>query len=111
MVGVVLAWIALKTKSLWPCILYHATHNALTVVVSILDANIVENSLWLGAVFEASEGASYQYNALAGILMSIVGLLLLAWLVKGDYHLTPHSESAKFDLARFFAKFKTAGTK
>ncbi len=110
-VGVVLAWIALKTNSLWPCILYHATHNALTVVVSILDVSTVENSLWLGAIFVSADGASYQYDTLAGILMSILGLLLLAWLMKGDHRRLPQSESNRFDLARLFAKLKTAGTK
>ena len=110
-VGAVLAWIAIKTKSLWPCVLYHATHNALTVVVSILDARTVDNSLWLGAIFEATDGASYQYNTLAGILMSVLGLLLLAWLVRGDYHQPRQNESPRFDLARFFAKLKMAGTK
>jgi sodium transport system permease protein len=110
-VGVVLGWIAIKTKSLWPCVLYHATHNALTVVVSVLDAPTVGHSQWLGAIFQSTDGESFQYNTMAGILMSIVGVLLLAWLIKGNDHSAPQNDVGRFDLGRLFAKLKMAGNK
>lgn len=110
-VGIILGWIALKTRSLWPCILYHATHNAMTVIVSVLDSQMVENSLWLGAIYESVDGASYQYNVWVGILMSVVGVLLLAWLTNVDDHQPVQEESARFDMGRLFARLKSAGTK
>lgn len=98
-VGMILGWIAIRTKSLLPCVLYHATHNGLTVCISMITAGHIQNSFWLGAIFTTTDGSTYQYGVLSGILMSIVGLLLLFWLFKGSYHNVAKTGSG-FDWSR-----------
>jgi len=85
-IGAVLGWIALRSNSLIPCVLYHAVHNGLTVVCSSLDPTTVENSVLLRGMMETTDGISYQYAMWPGILMSILGALLIAWLLDERNH-------------------------
>ena len=80
-VGVILGWIAVRTNSLIPCVLYHATHNGITVMISFCNAQVVNKTTLLSWALQEC-GDSYQYTVVAGILMSVVGVLVMAWLLK-----------------------------
>lgn len=76
-VGVVLGIIAVQTRSLIPCILYHATHNGLSVIVS--NADLKGGPL---AIIASPESDAFQYGLVPGILMTCVGVALLIWFIK-----------------------------
>ncbi len=79
-VGIVLGIIAVQTKSLLPCIVFHATHNALPVLMTSLPTHAVEDS-YMRFVLEVSHG-SVQYTLLATIIFPLCGAALLVWLWK-----------------------------
>jgi sodium transport system permease protein len=81
-VGAVLGLIALQTNSIIPCMLFHAVHNSLAVLLSSANRHAVETSLVLKHVLVTGDGGSYQYGLLPGILMSIAGILLLVYFLK-----------------------------
>ena len=76
-VGVILGIIAVQTKSLLPCILYHATHNGLTVIVTQL--KLTSGPL---SIITAKNVEGFQYGVVPGILMSATGIALLIWFLK-----------------------------
>ncbi len=80
-VGVVLGVIAVQTGSLLPCIAYHATHNALPILMSFFPTHSIETS-YVGYVLQLNEAGAVEYTWLACILMPLMGLGLLCWLWK-----------------------------
>ena len=81
-VGMILGLIAIQTKSIIPCMLFHMTHNGLAVLLSSADSTIVENSPILEQILYSADGQSYQYGVLPGILMSIIGVSLIVWFIR-----------------------------
>lgn len=84
LVGMVLGLIAIQTKSIIPCILFHLTHNSLAVLLSKADATVVEHSPVLGQLLYSNDGQNYQYGVVPGILMSIIGVMLIIWFIRLD---------------------------
>ena len=82
-IGIILGLVALETRSLIPCILYHATHNAITVMLPRVDAATVESSPLLSRILYTSDGSIYQYSLLPGIAMTLMGILLVLWFLRG----------------------------
>ena len=83
-VGMVLGVIAIQTRSIIPCILFHLTHNSLAVLLSKADASVVDNSHLLGMLLFTNDGVNYQYSVFAGILMGVVGIALIVWFLRLD---------------------------
>ncbi len=81
-VGMILGAIAVQTRSLIPCVLYHATHNGITVLFSFVTEEVVARSPILSLVLQSTASGSYQYSVPAGILMSVTGILLFTWLLR-----------------------------
>ena len=107
-VGMVLGLIAIQTKSILPCILFHLTHNSLAVLLSKADASVVEHSPILSQLLYTSNGQNYQYGIVPGILMSIIGVMLIAWFIRLDAD-PPERTSRNSLLA--FATSRLAGAK
>lgn len=82
LVGMVLGLIAAQARSIIPCMLFHATHNGLAVMLSNAEARVVESSPWLSQILMTENGTTYQYGLPAGILMTVLGVLLLVWFVR-----------------------------
>lgn len=71
-IGVLLAWIALETKSIWPGILFHALHNGLQFTLNHYRDQLAK---WDYAV---EEGAHLPSNWLViGLLSSVAGLVVV----------------------------------
>ena len=81
-IGMILGVIAVETRSLIPCVLYHVTHNSITVLLPRVDATTIDGSPVLPWVLFSNDGAVWQYSVLPGIVMTLVGVLLLVWFVK-----------------------------
>jgi len=80
-VGVVMAIIAVQTKSIFPCMLFHFTHNSMTVLLSHAKASVVESTS-LDMFLTATEGGVYQYSVLPGLFMTAFGIALLVWMLR-----------------------------
>jgi len=83
-VGLVLGLIAIQTKSILPCILFHLTHNSLAVLLSQANRTYVEQSPVLRQYLYSTDGQNYQYATFPAILMSFVGVLLIIWFLQLD---------------------------
>ncbi len=92
--GVILGIIAVQTRSLIPCILFHATHNGLTSMIGIVPAETIQSSHFLSQILYTSDGTHFQYGLVPGIIMSVIGLALIAWFLRFD-HSTAASNSKR----------------
>ncbi len=81
-VGLVLGLIAIQTRSILPCILFHLTHNSLAVLLSSAESTVIENATILRTVLFTADGENYQYGILPGIAMTAIGIWLLVWIAK-----------------------------
>ncbi len=88
-VGMMLGLIAIQTKSILPCILFHLTHNSLAVLLSKADASVVEHSPILARLLYSNDGQNFQYGIVPGILMSVVGVMLIVWFIRLDANPIP----------------------
>lgn len=78
--GLVLGALAIRTRSLFPCIVYHAVHNSLNVLEAAIDAAFYRDHPWLHALATWSdEGLIFRGPIVsAGILAA--GLIVV-WLL------------------------------
>ena len=81
-VGIVIGIIAVQTRSLLPCIGYHAVHNALAVVMSQIDPALIANSTWLGYVFQVNAQGAIDYQMATRVVFTVAGGGLLFWLCR-----------------------------
>ncbi len=79
LVGIVLGIISVQTRSLLPCIAYHATHNALPVLLSMFPNQAVDGS-WLSLFLHSDPTGNVGYTMFASLVMPVAGLVLLVWL-------------------------------
>ena len=80
-VGMLLGFLAVRTGSLLPCILYHATHNALSVLLS-MGYSESANGLF-GWLLVSSDGSAVEYRFWPATVLTCLGFLLIAWIWKG----------------------------
>ncbi len=81
--GLFLGCLALRTGSLWPCIVYHATHNGLTLHFAFFNPETVAQSRLLSFLFEMQVDEQGQmvglsYAAMPAAFMIVVGIWI--WL-------------------------------
>ncbi|MBL8889587.1 MAG: CPBP family intramembrane metalloprotease [Planctomycetaceae bacterium] len=81
--GVLLGFVAFRTGSLWPCIAYHATHNALTLQFAFFNPESIAQSKLLSFLLEAQVNEQQQlvslgYAPLPAAFMIICGVWI-AW--------------------------------
>lgn len=90
-VGMVLGYIAIKTGSLLPAILYHFTHNALTVLISRIDQSTVESQPALQLVFRrfTDQGeTAWMYDPLFAVILFVLGTAIALWYKSLPYRRT-----------------------
>jgi sodium transport system permease protein len=92
-IGLVLGLIAVQTKSILPCILFHLTHNSLAVLLSQANRTVVEQSPVLRQYLYSTDGQNYQYATFPAILMSVVGVMLIIWFLQLDLKPSYRSEA------------------
>ncbi len=87
-VGMVLGYLAIQTGSLLPCVLFHLTHNSLTVLSSLVTPERLAERPWASWVFQSVGENEYIYTWPTVALGGGVSLLVLMWL-RG----LPHQDS------------------
>jgi sodium transport system permease protein len=85
-VGIVIGYIAVQTGSLLPGILFHFTHNALSILLTRVDQVVLDTYRWLGWLFtlHGAEGSpadqlSLEYNWTVVLGGAVVALGVLWW--------------------------------
>ena len=103
-VGVVMAIIAVQTKSIFPCMLFHLTHNSMTVLLSSANARVVESTA-LKVFLTSTDGRTYQYSVLPGLYMTVFGIALLIWMLRLNLSDPPLvSEAVRNAFSNFFKR-------
>jgi sodium transport system permease protein len=80
-VGVVIGFVAVRTGSLLPCVIFHATHNSISVLASRLAIGDLAGDGWLGWFIESgsSEVLDLHYRWPATLASVAASALLLIW--------------------------------
>jgi sodium transport system permease protein len=86
--GMVLGFVAVQTGSLLPCILFHATYNSVSLVISRWAPHMSDEHTWLQWLVR--EGAQNQLYHWPVVCLSVVASgILLAWFHRLPYTRTP----------------------
>ena len=84
--GTIIGIVAVQTRSILPCIVYHATHNGASILMSQLDEVTIANSSVLSMVFDyevMAEGQIVvQYAPWSAIIMIACGIILFSSLFR-----------------------------
>ncbi len=78
--GCILGLIAVKTRSLIPCVLYHVVHNGISIAISKIDQSIVSDYPSLNFLFQLEPNGGIEYVWAPALIMTVAGGLLIAWL-------------------------------
>ncbi len=89
MVGMILGFMAVQTGSLWPCILFHALHNSMAVLVQRALAALKERPEWVDWILRdaAAEGNLYRWPVV--VLSAAASAAILYWFHRLPYARTP----------------------
>jgi sodium transport system permease protein len=87
-VGMVIGYIAVKTGSIWPGILYHLVHNSLGISLGRISADSIQSHDWLRFVFEPAGEGDLIYRWPVAIVAALVGGGIIWWLKSLPYHHT-----------------------
>jgi sodium transport system permease protein len=85
--GLVLAWLAIQTRSIWPCVVFHITNNSIAVLLIFLVKHCAD-SIWFKKLFgdmQSLEGmsSSSMIGSTPGLLYSPGGVTLAIILFAG----------------------------
>jgi sodium transport system permease protein len=96
-VGIVIGYLAVKTGSLWPGVLYHLVHNSLSVLLARLSPDAVAADPILRLLFVSAEGGEQVvYRPAAALVAALLAAGILWWLKSLPYH---HSAEERFQEA------------
>lgn len=96
-VGMVIGFIAVRTASIIPCILFHFTHNATSVMLSMVDSGTIQQYPLLRLFLEPTESGVFQYALIPGIMMATMGVALLVWFWKSGEPVEADNSRAAFN--------------
>jgi sodium transport system permease protein len=86
-VGVVIGYVAVKTGSIFPCMLYHFVHNGSSLLLSRITPDLLETYPLLKLVFApGAEPGSYFYRVPFTVAAALLALALLWWFQRLPYH-------------------------
>ncbi len=81
-VGLILGVVAVQTRSIIPCMIYHVTHNSLTLILSMISPARIESSPLLRNVVHSPDGNGFEYTTFATVAMAVIAVGILAWFLK-----------------------------
>jgi len=99
--GILIGFLAWRTGSLWPCLAYHAVHNAITVQFAFLDPAVIAQSKWLSFIldFETNDQGNLiglSYTPLAATFLIVCGVWLCLYLKKPDDAARPTDSHVRY---------------
>jgi len=81
-VGIILGVVAVQTRSIIPCMIYHVTHNSLTLILSMVAPSRIESSPVLRNIIHSPDGNGFEYTTLATVAMATIACGLMVWFLK-----------------------------
>ena len=88
-IGLIISYLAIKTSSIIPCVLYHLTHNTLSVLHLYLDS-VPDSRRWLlEQIFYQDKQQVFHYQPTFIIVASLVAVGVMAYYVRRPLHLSP----------------------
>ncbi len=96
-IGIILGVIAVQTRSIIPCMIYHVTHNSLTLILAMVSPDRIESNPMLRNVVHSPDGNGYQYTTFATVAMAVIACGLLGWFLK--LQIAEPEEHATVDIA------------
>jgi sodium transport system permease protein len=87
--GIVIGYIAVKSRSILPCILYHLTHNTISVLHSRLDPGTAPGGGLADWIFVLDAQNQYQYQLVVLVLGSCIAAGILLYYIRLPLHLSP----------------------
>jgi len=89
-VGIVIGYIVVKSGSLWPGVLFHFTHNSLSVLQSHITPKLQDSHPLLRFLFfPGCDDGSLFYSPQATLVLGLLGLGVLWWLRSLPYNRSP----------------------
>lgn len=86
-VGIVIGYVAVKTGSIFPGMLYHIVHNGSSVLLTRVTPDLLESYPLLKLVFVPdSETGEHFYRLPFAVAAALVGLCLMWWFKSLPYH-------------------------
>ncbi|HZN33176.1 MAG TPA: ABC transporter permease subunit/CPBP intramembrane protease [Pirellulaceae bacterium] len=86
-IGIVIGYVAVKTGSIFPGMLYHFVHNGSSLLLSRVTPDLLESYPLLKLVFTpGAEPGSYFYRVPFTVAAALLGLGLLWWFQRLPYH-------------------------
>lgn len=95
--GVILGYLAVQTASLLPCILFHMTHNGLTVLSSQVTPAMLQDRPWLRWMFQSLGDGEHIYTTPVVAAGGLLSLLLLMWFRSLNTDPTPEEPHQALD--------------
>ncbi len=87
--GIVIGYIAVKSRSILPCILYHLTHNTISVLHSRLDPGTDSGGGLADWIFLLDAQQQYQYQPTVLLVGSCIAACILLYYIRLPLHLSP----------------------
>jgi sodium transport system permease protein len=87
-VGMVIGYIAVKTGSLWPGVLYHLVHNSLGLMLGRITPDLLAEFSVLNVIFAVEPGEGVVYRIPVAFHGAVLAGLILWWLKSLPYHHT-----------------------
>lgn len=106
LVGLILGYIAVQTGSIWPCMVFHFTHNSLAVLNTRITPSLFENVRGLGSFIIPIEHGGCTFSVSMIIFSSLASILLLVW-----FGLLPYQKSPEEELQQAIANGELPDTK
>jgi sodium transport system permease protein len=86
-IGVVIGYVAVKTGSLWPGMLFHMTHNGLSVLHTRLTPELHDSQPLLRMLLVADQRTGeLHYSIVASALLGLLAAAILWWFKSLPYH-------------------------
>ncbi len=85
LLGMILGFIAVQTGSLLPCVLFHATHNALALIFKTIVDGPLNNPWTAWFVQKTNDGQGYNYQWPAIVISVFAGGAILYWFHRLPY--------------------------
>jgi sodium transport system permease protein len=85
-VGMVIGYVAVKTGSLWPGVLYHLVHNSLSVLLGRVSTEAADANGLLRLIFEPAAEGHVTYRIPTTIAAAFLSAVVLWWLKSLPYH-------------------------
>lgn len=83
--GLLLGYIAVQARSIWPCIVFHFVNNSLAVLISTITPEVLESVPLLGLIFEHQTVGTIQvatYQVIPSVLSITLAMGLIYWFAK-----------------------------